>query len=84
MKIGEDVVCITNKFNQVFGKANQFAHPKKDEIVTIKAFKENWIQMEQYPTNNGGVPLFFSQDKFRKLTDIDLALTEELEEIMKL
>jgi hypothetical protein len=80
-KIGEDVVCIAAKFNQVYGKANQFAHPKKDEIVTIVAFKENWIQLKQYPTNNGGLPLFFSQDKFRKLTDADLALSEELKEL---
>lgn len=75
-KVGEDVVCITNKFGQVLGKPCDFEHPMKNEIVTIAAFKENWIQLEQYPTNNNGVPLFFSQDKFRKLSHHDLEAVE--------
>ena len=78
-KVGEDIVCINDKFKQVYGTPSDFPYPSKDEIVTIKAFKEAWIQLEQYPLNAQNIPLFFSQDRFRKLTAEDLELTEQYE-----
>lgn len=78
-KIGEDIVCINDKFKQVYGTLVNFKHPKRNEIVTIKSFKENWIQLEQYSFTDKGVPLYFSRDRFRKLTAEDLELTEQYE-----
>ena len=81
-KVGEDIVCINDKFKQVFGKSSEFDGPKKDEIVTIKAIKDgSWLQLERYYLNKNGIEIFFSQDRFRKLTAEDLELTEELEEV---
>ena len=84
-RIGEDIICITNNFKQVFGKPNQFEHPMKNELVTVKALKENWVQLEQYATNNAGLPLFFTKDKFRKLTlnDDEAIINEEEYEIQR-